>query len=157
MAGENAYGLENVERVWARVTGETPPARDESAALRSFMEDEARDGAVYAALSRRAARAAQTLSRMAADERRHLWELQVEYFLLTGDSYVPAPSCPAPGETLSALRRAREGEIAGAAAYRTAAAAAEDKTLRDLYEQHAGDEETHAAELRELISRAMAF
>ena len=153
------YGMEHFDRVWSRVTDtETPPAAsgwDEQAALRGFMDDEARDRAFYTALAGRCPAGGNALRCMAADERGHLRELQVEYFLLTGESYAPPESCPVVNGTLSAMRKAHAGETAGSEEYRRAASRTPSPRLRALYESHAADEAMHAEKLRALILRAM--
>ncbi|MEG1789631.1 MAG: ferritin family protein [Oscillospiraceae bacterium] len=161
MDGDMMRGLENFDRVWSRVTGEAcrtaePPVHDDIPTLREFINDEARDAGYYALLSRRMPGAARTLMCISRDERVHLRELQVEYFLLCGDSSPTCESCPLFCGTLKALRMAYGSECAGAAAYLKAAEETGSECLRALYREHAADETRHAEILRELISRVMA-
>lgn len=159
MDNEIRYGLEHFDQVWGRVTSvtpqESPGVWDEKAALEGFMDDESRDGAFYAAMATRCPSAGNAFRCMASDERGHLRELQVEYFLLTGNSYVPPESCPVLGGALSAMRKAHAGETAGSEEYRRAAEKTASPRLRQIYLSHAADEAMHAEKLRTLISRAM--
>jgi hypothetical protein len=155
-------GLESFDRVWARVSpqpekGEEKCPTDEIKRLKEFMEDEASDAALYAALSRRTCgRASSALSAMSADERRHLRELEVEYFLLTGDSFCPSPEKPEITGVLSRLRRSYISEGEGSAAYARAANETSSQTLRKIYSAHSADEACHQQTLRNLITSAMS-
>lgn len=159
MDNDIRYGLEHFDKVWSRVTAPEQDAKegawDELAALRGFIEDETRDGAYYAAMAARCPSAANSFRCMSADERSHLRELQVEYFLMTGSGFAPGGSCPAPGGTLAAMRKAYNGEMEGSEKYRLAAEKTASPELREIYMRHAGDESVHAEKLRGLISRAI--
>ena len=153
------YGLQNFDRVWSRVAGgmEAPPSasRDDEAALREFIADELRDAAFYSELARRAGWASRMLRRIAAEETGHKKNLQTEYFLLTGDSYVAEPSCPAVSAVLDSMRLAYANEPKGAECYLAAAEATKSEQLREMYRMHASDETSHAEALRSMISRAI--
>lgn len=153
------YGLQSFDRVWDRVAGapeaSQSPVQADEAALREFIADESRDAAFYSALAGRAGWASRTLLRIAVEERGHKRDLQLEYFLLTGDTYVPEPSCPAVGTVLDSMRLAYANERKGAESYLTAADATKSERLGEMYRMHAADEMNHAETLRSLISRAI--
>jgi rubrerythrin len=152
-------GLQNFDRVWSRVTGAaeapTAPPDDDAEVLRGFIAGEAHDAAYYSSLARRTRSASRTLATMAADERGHKRDLQVEYFLLTGDSYTVEPSCPAVSTILNSMRTAYINELEGARGYLAAAEATKSDRLRELYRLNASDEAEHAEALRNMISRAI--
>lgn len=154
---EDMYkGLENFDGVWARVTGSSPetcPARDERETLRDFIGDETRDAAFYTALAKKSRWASRTLESMSADERRHARSLQIEYYLMTGESFIPPPSCPLVESVPEALRSAHKGELSGAEAYAAAADVTASPSLRELYLSNAADERRHAEMVKCLISR----
>jgi hypothetical protein len=153
--------LESFERVWKRVSvtpegPPEPPRPDDAALLRQFIEAEAADTAFYAALAKRCTgKGRGVLTKLSAQERCHLRRLQMEYFLLTGDSCAPPHSCPAPGGTLSALRMAYLDELAGGEQYLDAAGHTANANLQALYIELAEDERCHAVLLRELIGQAL--
>jgi rubrerythrin len=159
MDEETKNRLQNFDRVWSRVNGgaEQPPAQEngDAEALREFIADESRDEAFYRALAGRAGAAARTLRCIAADERGHRRDLQMEYFMLTGDTYAAEPSCPVAGPVLDAMRSACANELKGAENYLAAAGATKSERLGELYRLHASDEKTHAEALRSLIYRAL--
>lgn len=159
MDEETKSGLQNFDRVWRRVAGgaEPPEAQKNGdvEALREFISDESRDEAFYLALARCAGSAARTLRCIAADERGHKRDLQMEYFMLTGDTYAVEPSCPVTGPALDAMRNAYANELKGAHNYLTAADATNSERLSELYRLHASDEKNHAEALRGLIYRAL--
>lgn len=152
-------GLQNFDRVWRRVTGEAeaPEAQDNGdvETLREFIADESRDEAFYLALAKRAGRASRMLRGIAADERGHKRALQMEYFMLTGDSCAVAPSCPVVDPVLDAMRRAYGNELKGAKNYLAAADETKSERLGEIYRRHASDEKSHAEALRSLIFTAL--
>lgn len=156
MDGEMNSQFRGFEDVWSRVTGEKPlRGGGDAETLRRLMDGEAEDAARYDELARRSRVAARELREMSADEREHFRHLQVEYYLLTGDSYLPPESCPLIKGVLGAMRAAYVGELKGAEEYMKAAGETERPELRELYEAHAGDERGHAATLRRIITRAL--
>lgn len=153
------YGLRSFDRVWNRVAGEPeappPMGRADEAALREFIADESRDAAFYQTLARRAGWASRKLCCMAAEELSHKKDLQLEYFLLTGDSHVVPPSCPTVCAVLDSMRMAYANELKGAESYLAAAEATKSEHLREMYRLHASDEMNHAEALRHMILRAI--
>ena len=147
-------GIIDYDGVWSRVTGApASPAADERDRLRGFMSDERRDSQFYSALARRVRFARAALEGLAAEENGHFDDLQVEYYLLDGDTFSPPESCPAPRGALSALRDAYNAELRGADAYSRAAADSSSEQLSRIYERHALDEQRHAVCLRGIIER----
>lgn len=160
MEERNFFDPDGFERVWQRVSSGAPtpppqPRTCDADALRSFIEGEAASAAYYTALAARSCGAARRLMQLAADEREHQRRLQVEYFLLAGDTLSPSLSCPVQGGVLDDLRRAYLGELDAADCYRQAAAAADGAALRALYAALAVEETGHAAVLRRLVAAAM--
>ena len=152
-------GLKNFDRVWSRVAGGADMAQQKTEndikTLRCFIADETRDEEFYLAMARCTGRAASTFRCIAAEERGHRKALQVEYFLLTGDSCIPEPSCPAVCGELDAMRMAYFDELESAERYIAAAESTKSERLRELYLLHASDEKNHAEALRCLIARAI--
>jgi len=152
--------LRDFESVWERVsqqqdtdTAAPDRAPGESERLRAFMLSAGNAAALYAALARRFKGAAPVLTRLAADERAHLRALELEYYLLTGDSFTPPARQPEDGaHLLSTLRGAWQAEGRSEQSYLHAASISE---LGPLYRAHAENERRHRAMLRELISRVM--
>ena len=147
--------IKNFDSVWGRVSGEVGvivPLRSEQAVLEERIGAEQRNAAFYDILARRYRGMERTIRRIAAEERGHMRELQVEHFLLTGDTYMPEPSCPVVTSVLEALRTAYKEELAAADIYKKQAAATPSEALREIYECHAADETRHAETLRTMIS-----
>ncbi len=151
--------LSDFESVWERVSeqqGTDTAAPDcapgESERLRAFMLSAGNAAALYTELARRFRGAAPVLTRLAADERAHLRALELEYYLLTGDSFTLLTRQPDSGELLSTLRSAWQAEGRSEQSYLHAASISE---LGPLYRAHAENERRHRAMLRELISRIM--
>lgn len=162
--GDSILGnLENFESVWPRVTGSRSEAAaqrraeaDDAAVLRRFMDGEASDAAYYTGLAQRCPDSSrQILISIAADEKEHLRRLQLEYFLMTGDTYVPSLSCPMTGGLLALLRKAYVHELEGAASYLSAAGDTDKSRLMLLYPKLAKDESRHAEAVVGLIEKAM--
>lgn len=95
------------------------------------------------------------LLQTAQDEARHLRALQMEYFLLTGDSYSPAAENAVITSRLSALRDGYHAERATYESYMEAAQATGSTALAAVFIANAADEARHAQMLREMISRAL--
>jgi rubrerythrin len=152
------------DAVWDRVSGNNPgtglspeqtmklKGADDRAQLRKFMDDEAADAQFYCVLAAKTTGCMRrTLSNIAADERRHLKKLRTKYFILSGETYDPAPVCPVIYSVSDALRKRFEGETKGAAAYKAAAEETARKDLADTYLDFAADEARHAMEIERLI------
>ena len=99
------------QRVWQRVAGSmdapvtTPPEADTlTDLLAECIRAKAAGAAFYTALSQRIRTGRQQLLGIAAQERAHQKELQVEYFLRTGKRYVPPAACPRLGTAAQDLR-----------------------------------------------------
>ncbi|MEL4105654.1 hypothetical protein AAFA46_02265 [Oscillospiraceae bacterium WX1] len=136
--------------------GNAPGGVDDAAQLRDFMDDEANDAQIYCTLASLCAGSARReLLAIAADERCHLKHLRARYFILTGETYTPPSACPLIYSVSQTLRRKYTGELEGAAAYRSAAAATSDMTLRDIYLAHAEDEARHSKIIGCLIENMM--
>ena len=97
------------QRVWQRVAGSTgAPAPPETDTLTDLLAEciraKAAGAAFYTALSQRIRTGRQQLLGIAAQERAHQKELQVEYFLRTGERCVPPAACPRLGTAAQDLR-----------------------------------------------------
>ena len=99
------------QRVWQRVAGSTgapaaaPPEADTlTDLLAECIRAKAAGAAFYTALSQRIRTRRQQLLGIAAQERAHQKELQVEYFLRTGERCVPPAACPRLGTAAQDLR-----------------------------------------------------
>ena len=99
------------QRVWQRVAGSmdapvtTPPEADTlTDLLAECIRAKAAGAAFYTALSQRIRTGRQQLLGIAAQERAHQKELQVEYFLRTGERCVRRLSASGHGRAGSALR-----------------------------------------------------
>ena len=98
---------------------------------------------------------AHRLLQAAQDEARHLRALQMEYFLLTGDSYSPsAENAEIPG-CLSALRSGYHAERTAYDGYMAAAQETASTALAAVFIDNAADEARHAQMLREMIGKAL--
>lgn len=157
MDADTRAALEGFPEVWRRVCGE-PAAKGPANALeslRGFIADETCAAAFYEACAARFTPYSTRLKQLARDERGHLRALQTEYFLLTGERYIPPKTCPLPRGGLRALRAAYCDELSAVLAYRKAADAANDEALAGIYRKNASDEERHAGILREIIFCAL--
>ena len=140
---ESVYtGLESFASVWQRVTGEME-ADDGAERLRRLIQAETDAAAFYTALARRSAGRAGTLFAIAADDARHARLLQLEYFLLTGDTFAPAKGGQDAKGVLSALRQGYLGKRRSEREYRA---------LSEKYASIADDEARHAQSLRAVIA-----
>ena len=107
------------QRVWQRAAGSidapvtTPPEADTlTDLLAECIRAKAAGAAFYAALAKRVSTGRQQLLGIAAQERAHQKELQVEYFLHTGERCVPPAACPRLGTTAQDLRCVYTQELA---------------------------------------------
>ena len=154
---ENVSIPAEFEQVWARVNAlsvnELPDITERE--LERFIMAEQRTIAAYQKILQKQLKASdrQLLLQILADERRHLKNLQMEYFMETGDT------CPVHiyenKETdglMASLRRSVLGEKEASAAY-TKAAEGRGEELKSMYKAMAGDEERHSVMLKELLRR----
>ena len=159
------YDVENLLRVWPRVTGEEPgdmktlpgPPEDLAARIGELIDDEEADAAMYTllAMKTRGSRAEGRLRRLASEERAHGRRLQSEYFMLTGDTWTPKKRHPSAPYLLRALRERYIGEMQGAANYETLAQQMQDPRLRTMFFELGRDERRHAGVVREIIESLM--
>ncbi|MGI6028566.1 MAG: hypothetical protein ACOX81_04060 [Candidatus Heteroscillospira sp.] len=145
------------QKIWARVTDREPEQQLPSTPvgeLERFINGEVRAIDFYQLLAARCTgRERRTLMHIITDERRHLRLLQLEYFMRTGDSFLPPATVPAArAGVLQTIREAVLTETEAAAAY-TAAGKARGGDLGTMYMSFAGDETEHAAMLREMLGR----
>ena len=155
--------LERFSAVWQRVAapsqppetdwmppGPPPlPAGGEQARLQMFLERETELLSLYRALSRRTGNGA--ARQLFSDTQKHLRRLQVEYFLLTGDTFAPPPGRDPPAGILPLLRRAYllEGELSGQ--YEAAGTG----PLQELYQCRVKTANAHREILRGMIAKAL--
>ncbi|HHU23344.1 MAG TPA: hypothetical protein GXZ52_08045 [Clostridiales bacterium] len=163
-------GLENFEKVWQRVRGEKAAPRPEpekkfrpqhknldAERLELFMENENKAVAFYSELAKKCRGwSREILMGILADERSHLKKLQLEYFLLTGDSYAPPRACPNVGGILSSLRLAYLDERKANESYAEAGKETENRDLAALFIQLAADEAGHGEKLRCMIEQSLS-
>lgn len=123
--------------------------------LQGMIADELSDAHTYQNMSRRVTgNTARVLAGIAADERRHAKRLSVAYFLISGVRYWPDKLPGTPMSTFMGGTRARFiAEQKGEAAYRAAAAATSDPSLRELFLELAADEAAHAWLLRGILEQ----
>ena len=153
---EQMFDLNGFDRIWQRVQGApSRPERDDAAVLRRFLDGTAEAAAFEERLARRTAGVARQLQQLHRETLRRLHMLQTAYFLLTGDTYAPAESCPVQGGILTDLRKdyLRAQERAGQ--YRAAGTATDREALATLYEELAELEAAHAASLHRLFGQAL--
>jgi rubrerythrin len=163
MEDELTSGLRGFADVWQRVTGtssgtETQGPQEEEKQLAAFIRDENRDMVFYEALADRSSpHCREQILQLLRDERRHLLDLQTEYFLLTGDSCPVSPPAKHgfPAGLLSALRDSYDNELQRAAAYESGAGQTRRDDLKELCRRHAEEERAHAAILYRLIRQAL--
>ena len=157
------HSLERFRSVWQRVAVSPdpsaqnwtlpepppPPTEGEKTRVQLFLERETELLSLYRALSRRTGNSA--AGRLFSDTQKHLRSLQLEYFLLTGDSFAPPPGQEPPAGVLPLLRRAylSEGELA------EQYEAAENSPLRELYRGRVKAARSHQGTLRGMIAKAL--
>ena len=142
------------QRVWQRVAGSTgapaaaPPEADTlTDLLAECIRVKAAGAAFYAALSQRIRTGRQQLLCIAAQERAHQKELQVEYFLRTGKRCVPPAACPRLGTAVQDLRSVYTQELALAQRLDAAADTA-PSPLRETLTAMAQQDRCHAQAVR---------
>ena len=166
---DNFYNQTEFDKIWARVsaandfeavepqslTVQNPT--DPVEQLRHFMDREASDARFYREMAKacRNGPAKRLFLDLAQDERDHLRKLQIEYFLLTGDTYVPNAHMPAIPSLLAALRQAYLDEEESARAYDAAARTEPNSQLAALYAELAESERRHRARVRDQITRIL--
>lgn len=145
------------QRVWQRVAGSTgapaaaPPEADTlTDLLAECIRAKAAGAAFYAALSQRIRTGRQQLLCIAAQERAHQKELQVEYFLRTGKRCVPPAACPRLGTAVQDLRSVYTQELA--LAQRLDAADTAPSPLRETLTAMAQQDRCHAQTVRNLLA-----
>lgn len=146
------------QRIWQRVAGSTgapaaaPPEADTlTDLLAECIRAKAAGAAFYAALSQRIRTGRQQLLGIAAQERAHQKELQVEYFLRTGKRCVPPAACPRLGTAVQDLRSVYTQELA-LAQQLDAAADAAPSPLRETLTAMAQQDRCHAQTVRNLLA-----
>lgn len=92
------------------------------------------------------------LRSMADDEYRHLKAMQLEFFLLTGDTLPPAPLPVFDRDLCKALRLAYSGEWSSSCDYAAEAEKHEDEKTRSLFLAQSRDELRHRCLARRLIA-----
>ena len=131
--------------------------RDYASRLEKYIADEHYSGALYAALARRCeGRQAAMLRAMSADEARHLRAMQMEYYLLTGDSLRCADADVA-GDSCELLRGAYAGEAEAAEGYAREARLCADEELKKLYMAQSADEWRHRANVKKILGSALGL
>ena len=150
-------GLQNFEAVWERVRfGESFGERkDTDAKLRHFIEDETDKGGLYEALAQQSrGRTRGMFSKMRESVASDIKMLELELFLISGDSFAPRILKPAFDGFLLVMRGLyiSEGDLT-----RELQAAGEEEggTLRDTYLKAAQGASDRRDCLRRLLSRVM--
>ena len=145
------------QRVWQRVAGGTaapaaaPPEADTlTDLLAECIRAKAAGAAFYTALAKCIRTGRQQLLGIAAQERAHQKELQVEYFLRTGERCVPPAACPRLGTTAQDLRSVYTQERALAQRLDAAADTA-PSPLRETLAAMAQQDRCHAQTVRNLL------
>lgn len=126
--------------------------------LTGFVEEELGDRRYYLALARQApVWARQRLRDIAADEGGHARRLMAVHYLITGECYRPAVSCEHIyiGRWCPALRERYHAEACNGLNYARAAEGTTDPCLAELLNELSADEYRHAAELMEMLERAL--
>ncbi len=146
------------QRVWQRVAGSTcapaaaPPEADTlTDLLAECIRAKAAGAAFYTALSQRIRTGRQQLLGIAAQERAHQKELQVEYFLRTGERCVPPAACPRLGTAAQDLRCVYTQELKLAERLDATADIA-SSPLRETLSAMAQQDRCHAQAVRNLLA-----
>ena len=146
------------QRVWQRVAGgagtpaAAPPETDTlTDLLAECIRAKATGAAFYIALAKRVRTGRQQLLGIAAQERAHQKELQVEYFLRTGERCVPPAACPRLGTAVQDLRCVYTQELALAQQLGAAADTA-PFPLRETLAAMAQQDRRHAQTVRNLLA-----
>lgn len=140
---------------WRGSTGAPAAAPPEADTLTDLLAEciraKAAGAAFYAALSQRIRTGRQQLLCIAAQERAHQKELQVEYFLRTGKRCVPPAACPRLGTAVQDLRSVYTQELALAQRLDAAADTA-PSPLRETLTAMAQQDRCHAQTVRNLLA-----
>lgn len=159
---EVIHSLDGFEQVWERVSGKAPcadgqavPQNDEAQMLCQRIEAAAAAAAGYELLMRRCGALASKLSPLRAQEREHVRSMQLEYFLLTGESCPCSTRAALPTGQLAALRSLYLAVQERQRAYQQAERSTRQEPLRTLYASLADSAGEHAAVLRRLIGASM--
>ncbi len=157
---ENISSLKNFDNVWKRVnptaSSTTPSGGDDRAALQYMIQKEHESQSLYKHLAARTkGKNSARFSAMASDEARHLKRLQLEYLLLTGDSYSPAAFVVPREGTVTLIRMAYMDEAAAEKGYLDAARTTQKQNLQKIYLAHSADENRHGMILRSMLINAM--
>ena len=158
---ENMSSLKNFDSVWQRVNHSADPAGipaagDDRAALQYMIQKEHESHSIYKYLaSHTNGKNSARFSAMAADEARHLKRLQLEYLLLTGDSYAPAAFVVPREGNVTLIRMAYMDEAAAEKGYLDAARTTQNQNLQKIYLAHSADENRHGIYLRSMLINAM--
>lgn len=132
------------------------PMPAEQERIRAMMDGELASQRFYEQLAPQFAKQQMMrLRQTAQEEARHLRALQMEYFLLTGDSYSPCMESLPAQSRLSALRSAYHEEMHTYENYMQAAQETASTALAAVFIANAADEARHAQMLREMIGRAL--
>jgi len=125
--------------------------RDYAARLEKYIDDENYSMCLYAALARRCGgNMAATLRAMSEDESRHLRAMQMEYYLLTGDSR-HCPKADTEGDMSELMRSAYAGEWSAAVGYEREAEMQMDGALREVFRAQSADELRHRANVKKML------
>ncbi len=134
----------------------TNAAENNQTMLQRFIQSEADGVECYKRMSARSSRNSKLMfARLANDGRANLKQLQMAYFILTGDSYTPKTERKQISSMLSALRERYIAETEGQLSYEKAAAATPDRKLSQLYIKLARGKARNADELEHLIEKVM--
>jgi len=150
-------GLSNFEAVWERVRsgGAKEEPRAETA-LRHFIEREAAKRRLYEMLAQQSRGGTRIMfSKMCESAGSGLKELELELFLLSGDSFAPSPEGKKCEGFLPTMRRLYISEQTSARELEGAADEA-DGSLRDTYLKVANASRERRDFLRRLLSRVMS-
>ncbi len=146
------------QRVWQRVAGsagESAAAQPEADTLTELLAEcictKAAGAAFYAALATRIRTGRQQLLGIAAKERTHQKELQVEYFLRTGERCIPPAACPRLGTAAQDLRSVYTQELTLAQRLDAAANKA-PPPLQETLTAMAQQDRCHAQTVRNLLA-----
>ncbi len=131
--------------------------RDYAARLEGYIKSEVYTHAMYKALAERCRGSmVQAFKAMSADELRHLKAMQMEYYLLCGDS-CPEEKPTFPESVHELLRLAYSGEGESADSYADEARRCSDKKLRKLYMAQSTDETRHRAMVKKMLENMMGM
>lgn len=150
---EDISGVSSASPSAVNVSARKP--MDDAAQLREFINEVQEGYKIYSALSARRGSGAAVLRQLAADKKAHLRQMETIYFILTGNSYTPAPKPVDMDSVLSALRERYMAELENSERYAEAAKATENARLSALYSELAEDAKRHAIQIEELIGMIM--